>query len=112
MFRIEERNYVGEYPEKSVTIWEVGEPIGQRPTYMAVWRLREEKASFVPLGSATTKYVWDTYGSGQQQSGTETSLDGGMGAKEPSNLRQSSSSEGKVITVLFFFPFVLGLYES
>lgn len=71
---------------------------------MAVWRLLGEKTSFVPLGSATTKYVWDTYGTGQQQSGTETSLGGGMGAKESSNLRQSSSSEGKVITVLFFFP--------
>lgn len=56
------------------------------------------------IGISHNKACVGTYETGQQQSGTETSLVRGMGAKGPSNLRQSSSSEGTVIIVLFYFP--------
>lgn len=68
MFRIEERTSGEEHPEKSVTIWAAGKLTSQRPIYMAVWRLLGEKASFVPLESATTKCVRDTDGTGQYPS--------------------------------------------
>lgn len=84
-----------EYPEKSVTVWAAGEP-PVRETYLhGCVEAPGREGKLCAVGISRNKACLGTYGTGQQHSGTEASLGGGMGAKGPSNLRRSSSSEGK-----------------